>query len=327
MRQNGDQDIVVCSENPGKIPVGKVRGRTLAEATCNAWKWCGKNGIRVANVKQAEGDPPSFDAELIVEVEEPLAEPCLFTPGLPAEPKSLIEYGLEIHGIHNHWVGHGWDYTYNQRFQPQIDLMLEKIESTWLEKGRISSRDFQLTTWDWKTDLKLDDPPCLQIVHCRILPTEKTGVHRLNLTVVFRSRDLGNAFLMNAWAFIKYQRYLAGLITKRLSKYGIKVLVGKYIDFSISNHLYGRDVNKRNLLRTLERLEKEPWQKFAMDSNDYMPPDVVEESLHLIAAQMEVEKRSLKTQSFVHQASVDVIRSYGIDPMSFPYPPEWKEWV
>ena len=308
----------------GNMPVAMVTGSTLAHATYEAWKACYKHGVRVANVKHGEDEPLAYDTSVLVEVQDPLGEPAIFTPGMPGDDESLETYRLEVvEGIHDSWVGHGWDYTYHERFAAQIPKMLDRIEQTWNEKGRITSRDFQLTTWQWETDTVIDDPPCLQIVHVRLLPIDKNGRYKLNLTVVFRSRDLGNAFWMNAWAFISFQKRLAELVEERLVKHGISVFVGTYTDFSISNHLYGKDEQKRHLVRTLERMEKEPWQNFSMNSGDFLPEERLKIIRHKIAAQLHYEKETRGTDIHSFSPPEAKMEEFGIDWRSFPYPKEW----
>jgi thymidylate synthase len=315
----------------GHIPVSMVVGETLAEATYKAWKRCGKMGTRVANVKDGGEEPLAYDMTLLVVVKNPLKEPMLFKPGMPGDEEALESYRLEVvHGSHDHWVRPGdedtfWDYTYHERMVPQIPLVLDRIEATWLKKGRITSRDFQLTTWQWALDNTIDDPPCLQLVHMRLLPSEVQHRYKLNLTVFFRSRDLGNAFWMNAYAFISFQKYLAGLIEDRLSKYGIWVDIGTYTDFSISNHLYGTDQERRHLLKTLKKMETQPWEKFAMDSRLFLPEERAIEIRHKTAAQLYYEKSTRGTEDHSIAASIQAMEKAGINWKEFPYPEVWNK--
>ena len=312
----------------GLMPVYSVTAPTLSEATYKAWLACFKYGVRVLNVKHGlygEDEPLGHDTTLIVVVKNPLGEPAVFTPGITNDLDSMEAYRLElVYGIHDHWVDQGfWAYTYHQRFGPQIEPMLARIENTWLEKGRITSRDFQLTTWQWETDTVIDDPPCLQIVHVRLLPTEKPFVYKLNLTVVFRSRDLGQAFWENAYGFIGLQKHLARLIGERLKKYGISIGIGAYVDISISNHLYGRDAVKRDLPGTLRRMQEFPWQRFAMDSSVLWPPETLLLTRHKISAQLYYEEKTRGTNNHSFGPSESMMKEFGIDWRNFPYPPEW----
>jgi len=316
---------MLVDEN-GLEVVHVARGRTLAQATYEAWKICFAKGVRVRSVKHAEGDSMAYDANIEAVVDEPFGELKIFTPGLPADDAALEAYRLEVvHGIHDHWVGHGWDYTYHDRIAPQIPLIMEKIEDTWLKKARITSRDFLMTTWRWEIDTKIDDPPCLQIVYLRLFPTSVENSYKLNFGVEFRSRDLGNAFWMNAYAFTSWQKYFVRLIESLLSKYGISIGIGRYVDHSKSLHFYGRDERIRHLPRTIERMNNESWEHFSMNTSDYFPEGRLIQIHHEIAAQLEYEKRTKGTEAYSPSPSKNQMDSVGINWRYFPYPKEWDD--
>ena len=315
---------VVEADEPGIIPVGLVSGTTLAHATYMAWLACYDYGVRVENVKHGPDEPFAHDMNLTVVVENPLAEPMFFTPGLPGGDLDMETYRLEVWpGIHDDFIGKCWDYTYHERIAPQVEPILQKIEKTWLEKSRITSRDFQFTTWRWENDTVIDDPPCLQIMHLRLLPTERDMVYKLNLTIVFRSRDLGKGFHMNAYAFISFQRNLARMVTERMGKYGFSFEVGRYTDTSISEHLYGQEEKKRHLIETIDKMRVRPWTSFAMESSKYMPQDRVISIRHLLAAQLAFHKDTFGTPKHQFNAPEATLIENGYDIENYPYPPEW----
>lgn len=310
---------------PGLIPCALVVGDTIPEAMYKAWKTCAEMGIRVANVKDAGNAPPAYDMSLWVVVDEPFKEPRIFTPGFIGDVIDMESYRLNVvFGIWDEFVGHGWDYTYHYRLEKQIEPILARILDTWLKKGRITSRDFQFVTWIWEIDTVIDDPPCLQIVHCRLLPTEEENKYLLNLTIVFRSRDLGNAFWMNAYALTDLQRHLAARISKMLGEYGIEVGVGRYSDFSISNHLYGQPGDKHNLQHTLKLLQAHPWTRFAKISSVIMPNEVLKATRHLLAAQLEYS-RMMKAQGKEIKRGTPkwLLEKAGLDWRTHEYPKEW----
>jgi len=307
------------------VPAIAVEGSSLALATLRAWDACDAGGFRTFNVKHTVGEALARDASILVHVPVSFREPLLFTPGIPGDPEAVWEYVLEVvFGVWNHWVGHGWDYTYNQRLARQIPRMLSRIEKTWLEKGRITGRDFQLVTWRAANDQRIDDPPCLQNLHLRLVPCGEPGHYSVNLTVLFRSRDLGNAFNMNAFAFIHWQKVLMDRIARRMKKYGLTFSMGSYTDFSISLHLYGADEERRNLEKTLLKIREQDPTRFCMDSRFYIPTETRQKVNHRVAAQVAFEKLTRGQPDHSFKATPEVMAARGINWKNFPYPPRWN---
>ena len=65
-------------------------------------------------------DPPSVEATVAINVEDPFNEPRIHK-NIPGGPAELENYRQEVvNGIHNHWIDPGtnkWTYTYNERFR------------------------------------------------------------------------------------------------------------------------------------------------------------------------------------------------------------------
>lgn len=182
---------------------------------------------------------------MICEVFNPLCEPRIhsFMPGGPAD---LEEYCMEVMGgVKNHWLrdpadpeDKRWSYTYNGRLREdfgvdQVEQMVSKL------KSQPFSRQVQATTWMPAHDPVDYDPPCLQRLWCRILRNVETRRLEFTAHVTFRSRDALKAAFMNAFAFVRlFDKMIRQPVEVAL---GEEILFVKYVDFSDSYHVYGKD--------------------------------------------------------------------------------------
>jgi len=252
--------------NEGSIPVLSATGRTVAETWERSLVALHDFGTRVRtqyDAKDADGnftDPPSIDATMMMTVEEPLAEPMIHL-AFPGGPADLEEYCQEVcDGIKDHWVRNPndptdkrWEYTYHARLTnyecarlrhvSAFDGMLlcgERVDQLDALAKKLAkqpySRQAQAITWRVGEDESCYDPPCLQSIWCRILPDDH-DVWRLNMNVVFRSRDAYDAAFMNIFALVWLMRRIADRVEAIA---GRKVELGRYTDISHSYHIYGK---------------------------------------------------------------------------------------
>ncbi len=257
----------------GNIPVLFVRARSLPEAWEKAIIALWDHGVDVrteADRKARDGsfvDPPSRDATMIIEVDQPLAEPRIHK-NIPAGPAELEVYRQEVvDGIHDHWIDPNdpqkWAYTYHQRLfnysaatgfsetdtrlppLDQVQLLLDKLT------GVFYTRRAQAITWIPGPDNACEHPPCLQRVWCRIV--EGGGSLVLNMNTHWRSRDAFKAWFMNSYALTDLQAKLAREISRKTSR---QVEVGRYVDISDSFHAYGQDFGK--LKPEVEKMRLQP---------------------------------------------------------------------
>ena len=260
----------------GDIPVLQVRGRTAPDAWEKSVLDLWERGARVRTEYDREGAEPSRDSTMMIVVDEPLAEPRIHL-AFPGGIEDLEKYRQEVlFGVHDHWIRPEegkWTYTYHQRlsaYAPVADLSSSQVKSPFAPVDQIRyiidklarsphSRRAQGITWMPTADPATDDPPCLQRVWCRLLPTEEG--HALNMNSHWRSRDAYKAAFMNIYALTDLQRWLAEEISKRMGK---KVSVGRYVDISDSYHIYGayfQEFNERFLKLVRERpFEKRVWR-------------------------------------------------------------------
>lgn len=224
----------------GQIPFLTVRARTLPRAWEKAVLLCWDRGTLVRTEYDRSEDPPSRDCTMAITVNAPMAEPRIHR-AFPGSLEDLEVYRQEVvKGIHDHWISPEegkWTYTYHQRlFQydagntavDQITRLVEKLLRVPF------SRRAQAITWNPQIDPPTDDPPCLQRIWCRLLPSP-TGLV-LNMNAHWRSRDAYKAAFMNMFALTDLQRYIAEEISARL---GQTIQVGRYVDISDSFHIYG----------------------------------------------------------------------------------------
>jgi thymidylate synthase len=238
--------------NSGNIPTLFINAQCLPQAWEMAVLAVWESGIEVKTEYDKPSDPPSKDATVVINVENPFAEPRIHK-NFPGGPEELEAYRQEVcDGIHDHWIDPAagkWTYTYHERFfaynptnnlqnpnalkpfEPfnQIEYVIEKCSETF------HTRRAQAITWMPTADPATDDPPCLQRLWFRILPDQQ-GNPVLNMNSHWRSRDLYKAWFMNVYALTDLQRIIAQRISKNV---GQEVKVGRYVDITDSLHIYG----------------------------------------------------------------------------------------
>ena len=220
IKLTNDENLLI-----GNIPVLTVSGRTLPEAweksVLNLWE----HGAEVKTEYDKPNDPLSKDSTMIIEVQEPFAEPRIHL-AFPGGIEDLEKYQQEVvDGVHDHWIRPEegkWTYTYHARmfnYKVVNDLSSSKIESPFPTVNQIDymveklskyphSRRAQAVIWLPTADPGTDDCPCLQRVWCRILDGEH-GEPVLNMNTHWRSRDAYKAAFMNIYAFTELQREIA----------------------------------------------------------------------------------------------------------------------
>jgi len=225
------------------IPILKVSGKGIAEAWEKSLLELWRHGARIRTEYDAESDPPSLDATMIIVVENPLAEPRIHL-SIPSSFKDLWKYRREVvDGVHDHWIdpeSGKWSYTYHQRlFKYPINSMEIDQVSYMIEKLAKSpyTRRAQAITWKPDLDPKTDYPPCLQRIWLRC--TEEDGVLTLHMNAHWRSRDAYKAAFMNMFALSELHKEFARMLAE---KTGREVKVGRYVDISDSYHIYGKDL-------------------------------------------------------------------------------------
>ena len=236
------------------IPVLTVRGDTIPEAWEHSLLSLREYGIEVSTQYDNPNDPPSKDCSMLIVVNQPLLEPMIHLD-MPGGVEDLEEYVREVcDGIKDHLIrdpndpdDHRWEYTYHKRLFGYDYLsctsstarltIFDQIENVCQQLANcLYTRRAQAITWKVWEDNACYDPPCLQSIWCRILPSDDL---RLNMNVRFRSRDAYKAAFMNMFALVMLQKKIADRISDLI---GRPVGLGRYVDFSDSYHVYGKNL-------------------------------------------------------------------------------------
>ena len=243
-----------------------IEGRTLPEAYHKALKTLGDFGDIV--------DCPDYgqlqkECTMTVRVSEPVAEPRI-SKLLICGPKELRQYELEIlDGILDFIIGkadHLWEYTYHQRYAPQLDFVISEL------KREPYSRRAVMSIRDFAVDSTNTHPACLQSIQYFI----RDG--KLDCCVLFRSNDLPEAFFMNAFALIKLQEKVAG---------EIGVPVGSYSHRSNSMHAYEKNFGL--IEGYVHKIDTEPEEDLCYDYDGFFKDLMAEYDPEI--AEMAAKKR------------------------------------
>ncbi len=264
-------------------PCLSISSKTIPEAWEKAVLAVYHEGIPVRTEYDSDGDPPSLDATVMIEVREPFSEPRIHK-NFPGGPQELEIYRQEVvEGIHNHWINPEdgkWTYTYHQRLfayspadtinqteKPDRFLPVNQIEKM-TDKLALApySRRAQAITWIPHLDPQTDDPPCLQRIWARLLPGQD-GKLVLNFNSHWRSRDLYKAWFMNVFALTDLQKSMAQHLSAKMGK---PVICGRYVDISDSLHIYG-SYRDEALSNEIAKMEGSPYTDRAWDSSVMEP--------------------------------------------------------
>jgi thymidylate synthase len=273
------------------IPVLKVEGKGIAEAWENSLIAVRDHGCQMKTQYDRPEDPPSLDSTMIIDIQDPLAEPMIHRD-FPGGFEDLQEYVMEVvDGIKNHLVRDPndpddtrWEYTYNERLCkytiPGTDTGVDQIESIAAKLAKSPySRRAQAITWKVWEDNTCYDPACLQSIWCRI--TEDDGVNYLNTNVRFRSNDAYKAAFMNIYALTRLQERIATRITELSGK---EVKVGRYCHIADSYHIYGSNFNEFEN-RFVKALDSRTFEQRTMNYDDVK--DMMEEAIPAILKKVE----------------------------------------
>jgi thymidylate synthase len=206
---------------------------------------------------------------------------------MPGGFEDLQEYVMEVcDGIKDHCVrdpqnpdDHRWEYTYHQRLFDYTQLReieglpyglshINQIEGMCQQLSKcLYTRRAQSITWDVWEDGGCYDPPCLQSIWCRVVN------NHLCMNTRWRSRDAYKASFMNMFALIQLQIRIAQRVSDLV---GYHIGVGRYVDFSDSYHIYGKDI-KEFEQRFLTAYNTRPFEKRTVCYTDVK--DVMDEAI------------------------------------------------
>jgi len=198
-----------------------VQAASFGEAHWRSLSGLFQSGRAIPTDYDVEGEQPSLDAPLAVEVTAPW-NPPVFSKCMFSDAGGAIDYVAEVlDGTHDHLVDM-LGYTYHERLFRQWDGQLSEL------RRNPHSRRAQSITWRPGEDQGSVHPPCLQRVWTRIV------AGTLEMHTHWRSRDAFKAWGLNVFA-------LAHLQKKWAAELGVEP--GVYREFIDSFHVYGRDLD------------------------------------------------------------------------------------
>ncbi len=243
------------------LPVLKVEGNNLPEvwerSIIELWKY----GIEI----DTEYGQKSKDCTMVMVIRRPLSEPRIHRAGLTIGRLVDLEGYLHevIDGERDYLVREGKiPYTYHERLFSysdeghiinQVEYIVDKLSKA------PYSRRAQAITWKPRQDTKIDAPPCLQRIWCRVYNC------RLVMHAIWRSRDALKAAFMNMYVLTELQSRIASELSRRLGK---KIDVGEYVDISNSYHIYEQDYKNVEVL--LKAICTRPWRQRVWTTEEYL---------------------------------------------------------
>jgi len=286
----------------GNIPVLHASGRTLAGAWENSLLTLWNHGCEVKTQYDKPEDPASIDSTMMIEVEDPTAEPRIHLC-FPGGFEDLQEYVMElVEGVKDHWVADPndpedkrWAYTYHERLTSYKMLAKGNYTSRMVYIDQLATMIHQLasaphtrravaSTWQPWRDPGLGDPPCLNHMWARMLWDEASSVWCLNMNVLFRSRDAFKAAFMNMYGMAALQQWLCEQVQAAMKNISPSnpvqlVVPGRYCDISNSYHIYGKDIEdfKAKFLDPINGA-KNLWEDRAWSSLDERVLPVMQEA-------------------------------------------------
>lgn len=310
------------------LPATQITAPTFASAWAKIFTFLFKSGLRIETPKHQSGRSPlGWDAAVAVRILQPMSEPFFCSPGVMDLPHDFESYRLEvIYGIHDEWLGHGWDYTYHQRMRAyktpegpidQIALVLDRIERDFKTKRRVSGRDYFVSTF-YPDDYKLEDRPCLQYVQWRL--TEVAEQYFLHQLTTWRSRDFVRAWLENNFAFRDLFRLMAKWIAERLE---MPIEIGTMHDYSSSLHIYGSYDQNAEMANVYRRLRTDPPY---LSTADYLGD--VKAHRRFIAGRLSVMRDPVYQhlgKKLPEEKIREILAQQKQTLDTFPYPSEWDE--
>ncbi len=145
---------------------------------------------------------------------------------LPCDRTDICNYLPQI--LEDAPYTEGVKYTYGQRLRSWFEVdQIEQVIAKLIKE--IDAASAVMSIWDAKQDHTKGGSPCLNHIWLRVVDNE------LSLTATFRSNDMFNAWVLNAFGLRALQRYIRDAIAKR-SEYDLTM--GALMTISQSAHIY-----------------------------------------------------------------------------------------
>lgn len=251
----------------GKIPTIHIKAQSIPEAYYKAIYAVHDEGYTIRTQydrRNKDGsyiDPPSKDAKVMIEIDNPFAQPRFpvlsycergkyISEFLGAKDHLVVPYNELLELVHSdkEFEPTQWPYCYHQRLAayPTSDgKTINQLEKSldMLAKDPVTRRAFAITGVP-EVDLFIkSDQPCLREIQLRALEN-KEGSLVLNMHARWRSRDLYKAWGDNLIGITSLQARLAHSLAEKTGK---RVLVGPYTEENGSLHIYGQDYSEKGM--------------------------------------------------------------------------------
>ncbi len=262
---------------PNEIPAITVYGANVPETWEAAVLAVWEHGSAMPTEYDADVDPASRVASMVMVVADPLTEPRIHR-AFPDGLEGLALYTAEVvDGVHDGRIREGgWSYSYHDRLRnwpgvdasptlphvDQIEVLARKLAET------PHSRRAQAITWNPPADAQHHEPPCLQRIWCQVV--RSGDGYLLEMNTHWRSRDGFKAAFMNIYALTELQRQIAARVAE-LS--GRLVGVGRYMDVTDNFHLYGSYIRNEQVQGFVASIQRRPFEARTFRSDDPVVQD------------------------------------------------------
>jgi len=176
-------------------------------------------------------------------------EPVLYDIAVDHKDHNFIGGGIVCHNSYHQRL---FDYPMPDGSKVnQVEYALNKLVEA------PHTRRAQMITWQPWFDTTYGHCPCLQRMWFRVFED------KLLMNVHIRSNDAFKAGFMNAYAFIEFQKWMAGELSNRL---GREIGVGQYTHHADSFHIYGSYFE--DFKKFLELSDSRTWENRTYRSDD-----------------------------------------------------------
>lgn len=272
-------DLLRANEIPAITVYGPCLPAAWERAVLAVWE----HGCAMPTEYDADIDPESRVASMMMVIGDPLAEPRIHR-AFPDGLEGLALYTAEVvDGVHDGRIREeGWSYSYHDRLRnwpgvdgygalagllaggaeglphvDQIEVLAAKLAET------PHSRRAQAITWNPPADACHHEPPCLQRVWCQVVRSGEG--HLLEMNTHWRSRDGFKAAFMNIYALTELQHRIAERVSALA---GRPVGVGRYIDVTDNFHLYGSYIRNEEIQGFVQSIGKRTFEARTFRSDD-----------------------------------------------------------
>ena len=286
----------MAEKRDGKIPTLHIKAQSIPEAYYKAINAVHNEGYTIRTQydrKNKDGsyiDPPSKDAKVMIEIDNPFAQPRFpvlsycergkyIAEFLGAKDHLVVPYKklLELVSSAEEFEPTQWPYCYHQRLAayPKSDgktiNQLEKVLDM-LAKDPLTRRAVAFTGLLEVDSFIKSDQPCLREIQLRALENEE-GSLVLNMHAIWRSRDLYKAWGDNVIGITNLQARLAYSLGEKI---GREVIAGPYTEGNGSLHIYGQDYTEKGMNKFFDNFPNlELFTKRANTSLDVKDTEII----------------------------------------------------